>query len=198
MTFEPSKVKLDVNYLGKSQWSSDPYFTGKIDDFQIYTKVLTGSELWAKAGGDIALAPVFNATEISLTDAVERTNYAAESLTASVTYSGTDTLSFTKISGPEWLIIAENGDISGVPGKYDLGENVFKVRVSSSDGISDDTTITVNVANINDKPQWKDSDPIRILFGAYENINTNLTDYVDEADVDDTLTFTVESAPDWC
>ncbi len=47
MTLDPSVLgNTTQNYLGKSQWN-DPYFVGKIDDFRIYTRALTSSEVAA-------------------------------------------------------------------------------------------------------------------------------------------------------
>ncbi|HCK93515.1 MAG TPA: hypothetical protein DHW71_11025, partial [Gammaproteobacteria bacterium] len=34
------------NFIGKSNWSSDPYFDGKIDEFKIYNRALTQSEIY--------------------------------------------------------------------------------------------------------------------------------------------------------
>ncbi|MFB9325634.1 LamG-like jellyroll fold domain-containing protein [Paenibacillus aurantiacus] len=43
---DPSELgSTNRNYLGKSQFSADPYFDGRIDDFRIYSRALSGSEL---------------------------------------------------------------------------------------------------------------------------------------------------------
>jgi hypothetical protein len=36
---------LNNNWIGKSNWSGDPYYNGAIDDFRLYDKVLTESEI---------------------------------------------------------------------------------------------------------------------------------------------------------
>jgi hypothetical protein len=38
------------NWLGRSQWSGDAYFTGSIDDFRIYSRPLSGGEVLYLAG----------------------------------------------------------------------------------------------------------------------------------------------------
>jgi hypothetical protein len=46
------------NWLGRSQWSVDPYFHGSLDDFRIYGRVLSGAEiaqLTPQAAGDLSL-----------------------------------------------------------------------------------------------------------------------------------------------
>ena len=34
-----------LNYLGRSNWPNDPYFTGMIDDFRLYNTTLTSAEI---------------------------------------------------------------------------------------------------------------------------------------------------------
>ncbi|QBG45895.1 hypothetical protein EGM51_00150 [Verrucomicrobia bacterium S94] len=55
-----------------------------------------------------------------------------------------DVVSFTKLSGPDWLSVASNGGLSGTPLSGDEGLNVFSVEVSDVDGASTGTVhITV-------------------------------------------------------
>ncbi|WP_010252575.1 cellulose binding domain-containing protein [Acetivibrio cellulolyticus] len=51
MTLKPSSLgSTSNNYIGKSQTSSDPYLDGMIDDFVIYNRALSDSELKTLAG----------------------------------------------------------------------------------------------------------------------------------------------------
>ena len=56
------------------------------------------------------------------------------SFTGSVAGSATDpegsTLTYTKVEGPAWLIVATDGTLSGTPGPGDVGQNVFTIRVA--------------------------------------------------------------------
>ncbi|NLY43954.1 MAG: DUF1080 domain-containing protein [Clostridiaceae bacterium] len=46
MTLKPSDLGYTTqNYIGKSQFSADPYFNGMIDDFRIYNRAFTQSEI---------------------------------------------------------------------------------------------------------------------------------------------------------
>ncbi|MBW5448253.1 hypothetical protein GE107_19590 [Cohnella sp. CFH 77786] len=46
MTLKPSDLGHSIqNYIGKSQFSADPYYDGKIDDFRIYGRALSGQEV---------------------------------------------------------------------------------------------------------------------------------------------------------
>lgn len=52
MTLKPSNLgSTTLNYIGKSQYN-DPYFKGRVDDFRIYNRALTGSEIVALANVD--------------------------------------------------------------------------------------------------------------------------------------------------
>jgi hypothetical protein len=33
------------NWIGRSQWAADPYFTGSIDEFRMYNRVLSDAEI---------------------------------------------------------------------------------------------------------------------------------------------------------
>jgi hypothetical protein len=46
MTLNPSNLgTTNQNYLGKSQWAPDPAYSGSIDDFRIYGRALSASEI---------------------------------------------------------------------------------------------------------------------------------------------------------
>lgn len=48
MTLHPSDLGVTTqNYIGKSQYSNDPYMTGEIDDFRVYQRALTAAEVAA-------------------------------------------------------------------------------------------------------------------------------------------------------
>ncbi len=57
MTLNPTSLgNTTQNYLGKSQFA-DPYLNGKIDDFRIYSRALSGSEVSALATTPLLPAP---------------------------------------------------------------------------------------------------------------------------------------------
>jgi autotransporter-associated beta strand protein len=53
ITIRPSDFAPSLNYLGRSQFSSDPLFAGKIDDFRIYNYALSATEI----ANLVAIAP---------------------------------------------------------------------------------------------------------------------------------------------
>ena len=54
MSFKPSGMgSTTQNYLGKSQYSIDPYLNGSLDDFRIYTRALSAGEISLLAAGPL-------------------------------------------------------------------------------------------------------------------------------------------------
>jgi hypothetical protein len=47
MSINPSRLGLDTtqNYIGKSQWSNDPYLNGSVDDFRVYNHALSAAAI---------------------------------------------------------------------------------------------------------------------------------------------------------
>jgi endonuclease/exonuclease/phosphatase family metal-dependent hydrolase len=59
-------------------------------------------------------------------------------------YASSDTTTFTRVSGPEWLNISASGDLTGTPTTSDVGKNTWTIRASNSEG-SADATMTIRV-----------------------------------------------------
>lgn len=65
MTLNPSSLgNTTQNWIGRSEFSGDPYFNGQIDDFRIYSRALSASEISALYGGTTVtdLGPLATAT----------------------------------------------------------------------------------------------------------------------------------------
>lgn len=60
VTIRPSDFRPVFNYIGRSQFSADPYFNGLVSDFRIYNYALTADEVMALQSGDPtnAVAPL--------------------------------------------------------------------------------------------------------------------------------------------
>jgi hypothetical protein len=62
----PNNVLRYFNYIGKSNWSADPYFNGGIDDFRMYKSVLSDSEIHALyKGSTLAIHYTFDAETVN-------------------------------------------------------------------------------------------------------------------------------------
>lgn len=141
MTIDPSDFNPAVNYIGKSQWP-DALFNGRIDEFRIYDYALTADEIAV-----LGIVPAFTSDPIGNLDGIELEVYSGQSLADSVNLAS-DGLTFSKISGPEWLAVADDGTLSGIPADANVGENTFIVRVENAAGLFDTAQMTIQVANI--------------------------------------------------
>ena len=54
-------MKPVVNYLGRSQFNADPYFSGYLDDVRIYNRALTASDISAIVSQATAIHPLTTA-----------------------------------------------------------------------------------------------------------------------------------------
>ncbi|MCE5185905.1 MAG: putative Ig domain-containing protein [Planctomycetaceae bacterium] len=143
MTIDPADFNPAVNYIGKSQWP-DALFNGRIDDFRIYHYALNADQIAL-----LSLPPAFTSDPISNLDAIELAAYAGQSLTAYVDAPlGTSGLTFSKASGPNWLVVASDGTLSGIPNDSNVGQNFFEVRVQNQAGLYDTAQMNISVANV--------------------------------------------------
>ena len=76
---------------------------------------------------------------------VEGRQYS-NTLVGSVAYpSGGSGLTYSLVSGPSWLTVAPDGQLSGVPADADVGNNDFNVRAQDADGFSDEAILRIYV-----------------------------------------------------
>jgi hypothetical protein len=109
-----------------------------------------------------------------------------------------DALSFSRVSGPAWLSVSENGAITGTPPAASVGTNEWSVRVEDGRGGSDTATMLIEVASassnnaraFNQDPFMKQSSTWRGLY--HHGISGTATD----ADGDE-LIFSNVSGPAW-
>ncbi len=148
ITINPSDFNPTINYIGDSQWSPDPLFNGRVDDFRIYNYALSAADIATLADGAANNPPYFTSDPISNLDATEDGAYSGQSLAASAVDLDGDTLTFSKVSGPVWLTVASDGSLSGTPSDLDIGENMFTVQVQDQGGLFDTADMTIDVDNI--------------------------------------------------
>jgi hypothetical protein len=130
-------------FLGRSQFSADPSFDGRIDEFCIVSGTLTPSEIVALRAG---LPPRFTAdSALTRPDAMPGQPYNHSlALSAADPNAGT-VFSFARVSGPAWLTVDPDGRISGLPSAADAGTNVFRVRVTDPSRYSADAELRIVV-----------------------------------------------------
>jgi hypothetical protein len=125
------------------------HFNGFIDDVRLYDSALTAEEILELVGG-IARPPFWTRDPIPLPNLDVGSpimgtlaDFATNPLDPE---AGPD--SFAKVSGPEWLTVAEDGTLGGTPALADEGSNDFVVSATNADGTTE-VTITLNVVDPN-------------------------------------------------
>lgn len=95
-------------------------------------------------GGAVNDPPAFTSDPITKPSATQGQSYAG-SLASDASDPNSDTLTFAKASGPNWLSVAPNGALGGTPGASHVGVNTFTVSVSDGRGGSDTATLQITV-----------------------------------------------------
>jgi hypothetical protein len=93
-------------------------------------------------------APTFTANPFSAASGLVGQAYSASIAAAATDPNPGETLTFSLISGPAWLSVAANGNLSGTPGAGDYGTNSFVVRVTDSGGLFDTATMNLTISRI--------------------------------------------------
>lgn len=183
---------IDVG-IGCDIRDSNKFFRGAIDDVRVYNIALSQSQVQAvSAIGNST--PGFVANPFSKPDAAAGIDYS-QSLAGSASDADfADAVTFSKTSGPAWLAVAPNGDLTGTPTVSNVGTNTFVVRVTDSNGAFSEATLTINVAPPKQAPAFT-QDPIvvKALKGNALSAALSATD----ADAGETLTYTKVSGPAW-
>ena len=141
--------------------------------------------------------PLFINQKFSAASAVACLPYSASISNDAVAPVG-DVLGYAKVAGPDWLIVATNGALSGTPTNSDIGTNIFVVSLTDTNGVTASANVTLVV--IADPPPSFINNPIiepwANLDEAYlGTIATNATaPYLNAGDI---LTFSKLSGPAW-
>lgn len=69
----------------------------------------------------------------------------AGSIAGMATDVDSDSLIYSKTSGPAWLVVAANGDLSGIPTRSDIGLNRFRVNAADGKGGTGRATLEITV-----------------------------------------------------
>ena len=92
-------------------------------------------------------SPLFNSVLLNKSAAAWATPYSATVAGDATDVDAGDVLSYSLVSGPDWLRVAADGTLSGTPNASNLGENNFVIRVTDSGGLTDDTVLRIGVAD---------------------------------------------------
>ncbi|MEO7933317.1 MAG: LamG-like jellyroll fold domain-containing protein [Chthoniobacterales bacterium] len=89
-----------------------------------------------------------------------------------------DSLSFSKVGGPAWLMIGINGDLTGTPGAGDAGLNSFTVRVTDAGGLYADATLEMNVFPFAQRSSYQFEQNLTDSVGNFPGTITGTPNYV--------------------
>jgi hypothetical protein len=142
MTTNPGSVGTKYNYLGKSRFSADPLFSGRLDDIRFFSSAQSDSTIAAIANTPPPLFLSDVLRGVAATAGLPYNDTLADDV------SGTGTLTFTKLSGADWLNVSNNGILSGTPTAAEAGDNSFAIRVTDANGSSAITTLIVTIPTI--------------------------------------------------
>ncbi|MEI6196352.1 MAG: tandem-95 repeat protein, partial [Verrucomicrobiota bacterium] len=142
-------------------------------------------------------APAWNASPFAKAAATEDAAYAGSIASDATDSDPGDTLKFTKVSGPAWLMVATNGVLSGTPANSNVGTNAFVVRVTDSYGAAADATLNIYVINVNNAPTWNANPFAKADANEGAAYSDSISADASDIDVGDTMTFSKTSGPAW-
>jgi sialate O-acetylesterase len=109
--------------------------------------------------GNVNDAPAFTADLFSAANGTEGAVYSATIAGAATDVNVGDTLSYWKMTGPAWLVVATDGTLSGTPVDGDVGLNAFTVEVDDGSGGIDSATLNITVVNVNEEVIYTETFP---------------------------------------
>lgn len=139
-TMRASDVAPTKNYLGDSQFPTDPRFSGQIDEVLITDYVLSATQIAGLMTGE---APNFDAAETEVAPATVGVAYAGS--VAGLATDADGAVSFSKVRGPAWLSVAPSGALAGTPTADDLGTQHIVARATDTSGAVAYTVVSLRV-----------------------------------------------------
>jgi uncharacterized repeat protein (TIGR03803 family) len=141
--------------------------------------------------------PIFITNSIPVASAVAPLPYSSTLSSWAVAPAG-DALSFAKVSGPAWLLVATNGVLSGTPANANIGTNIFSVSLTDTNGVSASASLVIPVTA--DPPPAFIVNPFaEPAAGAGEAYSGNIATNASDAELGngDILTFAKAGGPAW-
>jgi len=142
ITITPASFNPAINLLGDSQFVSDPLYNGRLDEVVIAN--------YGMSDAQVALLytnhpPQFTSSSITRADASEGQSYTNTIAGTATDTDSDETLTYRKVSGPAWLLVAKDGTLTGIPSPADVGTNTFTVGVNDFAGAPGTATLLINV-----------------------------------------------------
>jgi autotransporter-associated beta strand protein len=135
----------NVTFTPSGNYSGSSSFTFTVNDGTIDSAVATVSITVTEAIDP----PVFITSPIVAGGVSEGISYTGQTLAGSATDADPgDTLTYSKVSGPAWLVVAADGTLSGTPPSGSAELNSFVVRATDSASASADATLEITVTGL--------------------------------------------------
>lgn len=152
ISITPAQLGADLNYLAKSQFSTDPRFAGLLDEVRISDQAFSAAQITAMQ--TVNTAPQFTSATISGGTGTQGQPYAGSVAGTATDADVGDVLTFAKAAGPAWLQVAANGALSGTPSFSDDGAQEFTLRVTDLAGASDSVVYTITLPSVVGNGTW--------------------------------------------
>ena len=138
--FQPnSKYPTRIGSGGSEQATGQYWFPGSVDDVRIYNIALSAQQIAALHSNT---APVFISDPAPVS--VRAGTRMNDSL-ASLVFDDSGSVTFSKLSGPNWLQVDTQGVLSGIPQSSNTGPNHFSFAVTDAFGAQDTAGMDVYV-----------------------------------------------------
>ncbi|BCU76587.1 hypothetical protein llg_13020 [Luteolibacter sp. LG18] len=151
MTINPVDLGTTTNFLGKSQFTGDPYFGGVLDDVQFLPYALADTKVAAMQTNN---APVFASTTITGNAGTQNVAYSGTLAGTATDADAGDTITFSKVEGPAWLTVAANGALTGTPSYDEGGLQQFLVLATDTTGASAYAVLNITLPSVNGNGIW--------------------------------------------
>lgn len=119
------------------------------NNFQVRVTDATGISADASlviAVANVNDAPTFSVSAMTKPNANQDVVYSGQTLAGSASdIDAGDTVSYSVVSGPTWLVLATNGSISGTPTAANVGVNTWTVRATDAAGATAQATLSITV-----------------------------------------------------
>ena len=124
-----------------SNYTTYYYVVSAVDTNSVETD--PGNEVLAMPVDPGNQPPAFSSDPVVETNAVEWAVYSA-TIADNASDPESDSMTFSKVDGPDWLNVASDGGLTGTPAATNTGLNSFTVQVSAAGG-SDTATLKITV-----------------------------------------------------
>ncbi|AQT59134.1 hypothetical protein B0D95_02815 [Cellvibrio sp. PSBB023] len=209
-SFTPSVSDTDsvvflFSIANQPAWATFDPITGTLSGTPTNANVGTtaGIVITVSDGTTSTSLPAFSLTVVNVNDVPTISSTPVTTATQDVAYSYTfaaadgdagDVLTLSAVTIPSWLSFnPATGVLTGTPTNADVGSHTVTLRATDADGLFIEQTFTLTVDNVNDVPVISGTPATSVD----QDVAYSFTPTATDADVGDTLTFSITNQPSW-